>query len=251
MTRSFLSCHMLDAYFPRPPSEQVDALFLLCKVPYLMTAVAPEDQPLCGQKRRRRAIEEEHSTVTTPPLWKRAKRHRQSQQKTDTAYWDSLSKLWLTRRALDELDRRNRQRASPVERNGDKPRQLRSLSKQLKSFTQNGGPDLCNLRGVSWTYENPDRCSFPPFSIQNARHRTPLPTSCRRISLVAVPNRSPGIPWATLLRKLQPRKQKKPPHTIATLGNTLSIIASTRMTMNFPTGGNLRDQTMRTRSLTD
>ena len=115
-----------------------------------MTAFVSEDQPLPGQKRQRGATELEHSTIATPhPPWKKVKRRHQSQQETDAAYWDSLSKLWLTRRALDELDRRNRRKASPVERNGDKPRQLRSLSKQLKSFAKDGGPDLYDLRGVS------------------------------------------------------------------------------------------------------
>jgi len=105
---------MLDAHFSRPPTEETQSHSTLCRVPCLMTAVAPEDQPLCGQKRRRGAIEERSTTATSQPPWKKAKRRRQSQQETNTAYWDSLSKLWLTRRALNELNRRNRQKASPV-----------------------------------------------------------------------------------------------------------------------------------------
>ena len=109
-----------------------------------MTAVASEHQPLCGQKRRRGAIEEEHSTTRTPqPPWKRTKRRRQSQQETNTAYWDSLSKLWLTRRALDELDRRNRQRASPVRTTvargldlGDEIGLLKNPSKKLRRWAK-------------------------------------------------------------------------------------------------------------------
>jgi len=148
---------MLEKHFLRPPTEEVSPYFTLCRVPCLMTAVASEHQPLCGQKRRRGAIEEEHSTTATPPLpRKKALRHRQSQQETNTAYWDSLSKLWLTRRALDELDRRNRQRASPVRTTvardldlGDEPDLLKNLSKQLKRFARHGGPDLRDLGGVS------------------------------------------------------------------------------------------------------
>ncbi len=148
---------MLDAHFHRPSTEETDPCFTLYRVPCLMTAVAPEDQPLFGRKRRRGAIEQEQSTTATPhPPRKKAQRRRQSQQETNTAYWDSLSKLWLTRRALDELDRRNRQKASPVRTTvargldlGDEPGLLKSLSKQLKRFARHGGPDLCGFRGVS------------------------------------------------------------------------------------------------------
>jgi len=119
---------------------------MLCRVSCLMTAFASEDQLLFGQKRRRGAIEQEHSIIATPR--KKTKRSHQSQQETNTAYWDSLSKVWLTPRALDELDRRNGQRASPIKRNGDKPRQLENLSTPLKRFARYGGPDLYELIGV-------------------------------------------------------------------------------------------------------
>lgn len=134
--------------------------------------IASEDQPLRGQKRQRGAIEQEHSkTATQHPPWKNAKRPLQSQQETTTAYWDSLSKLWLTRRALSELDRRNRQRASSVRttvagrgnlrdakgvrQRKKKPKKtteqgvLKNPSKQLKRFARHGGPDLRDLGGVS------------------------------------------------------------------------------------------------------
>ncbi len=118
-----------------------------------MTAVAP-DQPLCGQKRRGGTIEEEHSTTATPQHpWKKAKRSRQSQQDTNTAYWDSLSKLWLTRCALDELNRRNRQRASPVRTASARRQDLEGEPGQLKRFARYGGPDLRDLRGVSLAQE--------------------------------------------------------------------------------------------------
>ena len=120
-----------------------------------MSTLAPEDRPLCGQKRRKGAIEEEDSTIATLQYpWRSAKRRCQSQQESSTEYWDSLSKLWLTRRALDELDRRTK--ASPVKRTvsrglslGDKPGQPEKFSKQLKRFARYGGPDLRELRGVS------------------------------------------------------------------------------------------------------
>ena len=146
---------MLNGHSPRPSELEIDSRFTLCRVNCSMSAVASEHQPSCGQKRRRGAIEEKHSTpaVLHPPQ-KKAKRRHQSQQETNTVYWNSLSKLWLTRRALDELDRRNRHRASPVKSTstrgldlGDEPGL--NLSKQLKRFARHGGPDLRDLGGVS------------------------------------------------------------------------------------------------------
>ena len=125
-----------------------------------MTTAAPANQPFCGRKRTRTATKEEHSTIaaTLPqPPWKRAKRPFQSRQEADTTYWDSLSRLWFTRRALKELNRRNRQTASPVrigsirrlDRSGE-PAALENCSSQLKRFARQGGPDLRDLRGVSF-----------------------------------------------------------------------------------------------------
>ena len=160
MTQNFLT--MSDAHSHLSFIGDNDSDSTHYKRPGLMTAVAPEDQPFCGQKRKQSVIDEEHPTtaaISSEPPCKKAKRPHQSRQETSTAYWDSLSKLWLTRCALNELNRRNRPWASPVERNGDKPRQLRSLSKKLQSFAKDGGPDICSLRGVSWTKKYPGRCS--------------------------------------------------------------------------------------------
>ena len=156
---------MLDPYRPcilhalYSSTEEADLRSTLCTAPCLMTAVTPESQPLCGRKRRRGAIEEEHSTTaaTSPqPPWKRAKRPFQSRQEANTTYWDSLSKLWFTRRALKELNRRNRQAASPVRteiiRRPDlsgEPAALKNCPPQLKRFARHGGPDLRDLRGVT------------------------------------------------------------------------------------------------------
>lgn len=83
-------------------------------------------------------------------------KNQESQQKTNIAYWDSLSKLWLTRRALDELNRRNRKRASSVRTTvargldlGDEADLLKNPSKKLKRFARHDDPDLRDLGGVS------------------------------------------------------------------------------------------------------
>lgn len=157
---------MLDAhshsilYACRSSTEETDSRATLCKPPCSMTTAAPANQSSCGRKRKRTATEEEHSTIVTTspqPPWKRAKRPFQSRQEANTTYWDSLSKLWFTRRGLKELDRRNRQTASPVRtgstrrpnRSGE-PAALENCSSQLKRFARQGGPDLRDLRGVSF-----------------------------------------------------------------------------------------------------
>ena len=63
-------------------------------------------------------------------------------------FYDSLSKVWLTRRALKELDQRTRQRAP--QRPPSVPR--RSDLKQIQRFAKHGGPDLRDLRGVRLNY---------------------------------------------------------------------------------------------------
>ena len=68
-------------------------------------------------------------------------------------FWDTLSKVHLTRRALKEIDRRSVQSGSaPVTgatRTATSRRILRSDSRRLEEFAKDGGSDLSALRGVS------------------------------------------------------------------------------------------------------
>ncbi|MCJ1423861.1 hypothetical protein MMC29_001746 [Sticta canariensis] len=114
------------------------------------------------------------------PPWKRAKNAFQSRQEANTTYWDSLSKLWLTRRALKELNRRNRQTVSPVrsgiirrpDRSGE-PAALENCSSQVKRFARQGGPDLRDLRGYpEWVVTNSTAHAMPPPSRSTSRTRS-------------------------------------------------------------------------------
>lgn len=125
----------------------------------LMNANAPKPQISSGRKRRRDTMEEEKSTaaVESPqPPWKRARIPFQSQQEANAAYWDSVSKLYLTQRALREFDYRDRSKASlsrPTPVSGsERSEELAALkvsSIEIKLSAMHGGPDLCDLRGVS------------------------------------------------------------------------------------------------------
>ena len=121
-----------------------------------MTAIASEDQQLSGRKRRRSAIEQDHSaTAISQHLGRKTKRRCQVPQEANTAYYDSLSKVWLTPGALAEHNRRACCAKFSVGRGlhlCDEPRRLRSYSKQLRFFAENGGPDLRDLVGVSLAY---------------------------------------------------------------------------------------------------
>ena len=114
---------------------------------------------------------------TSQPQLKRQKlNHPTTVSQPPSAFWDSLSKIWLTKSALRELNCRNSQPISsqprsqsrrPVTRNffaelkrsrrvtqsaSDFLRHLEpGISKDIKRFARNGGPDLSDLRGVSVT----------------------------------------------------------------------------------------------------
>lgn len=108
---------------------------------------------------------------TTESLQKQQKGTQSTESSSLAAFWDNLSKTWLTKSALKELDRRNfptpkslislHQRIRrPITRNLQDRRQYslnatdylgrcepRAL-KSIKSFARHGGPDLVDLRNV-------------------------------------------------------------------------------------------------------
>ena len=81
-------------------------------------------------------------------------------------FYDSLSKVWLTRRALEELNRRTSQANSP-QRPASTPRRVtRSTSIQIQRIARDGGPDLRDLRGVRLNCQSVHVISNQSFSIQ-------------------------------------------------------------------------------------
>jgi len=133
--------------------------------------------------KRRKSTRESYSSSGLPP----------------PAFWDNLSKIWLTRQALKELGRRNAQSTSnqsPVQFKVKKPRTRSAvrefkqkaqpgipvseyLSKApladialLKTFARQGGPDLTNLRG----YQEP-RYTMSSSLSSSKRRRSTDPSS--------------------------------------------------------------------------
>ncbi|KAL8987849.1 MAG: hypothetical protein Q9177_002992 [Variospora cf. flavescens] len=75
---------------------------------------------------------------------------RQKQQRTSASFWDNLSRQWLTRRALEELDRRTSE--LPLTGSTCRPRSHKAINRKFKladlqRFARQGGPDLRDLRG--------------------------------------------------------------------------------------------------------
>lgn len=65
--------------------------------------------------------------------------------------WNGLSKIRLTRMALQEFDRRTKREAPAVAKKESaiRGRLLRSDLRHVQDFARKGGPDLSRLRGVS------------------------------------------------------------------------------------------------------
>ncbi|KAI0399450.1 hypothetical protein F4802DRAFT_37074 [Xylaria palmicola] len=79
-----------------------------------------------------------------PPTKKiRSKRKYRSPLNFSPGFWDHLSKVWLTPRALRELDRRNNPQPLPTEPSAP----TSGYSIDLARFARHGGPDLHHLRG--------------------------------------------------------------------------------------------------------
>ncbi|KAH8587339.1 hypothetical protein B0O99DRAFT_678204 [Bisporella sp. PMI_857] len=93
-------------------------------------------------RRKRNHAEAELTTDSSsqPQPQKRYKLH-------SAEFYDSLSKLWLTRRALKELDRRTSQINRPQPAAAPRHVHQESTLKQIKRFAKHGGPDLRDLRG--------------------------------------------------------------------------------------------------------
>ena len=99
---------------------------------------------------RKRACSEQHTnkqSEASPPTKSRKRGYSSDPQ---AAFWDNLSYVHLTKRALRELDRRNTQSNITGER--ERAEHLRSHDpsafKDVESFARHGGPDLSDLRNV-------------------------------------------------------------------------------------------------------
>ncbi|MCJ1470785.1 hypothetical protein MMC07_009432 [Pseudocyphellaria aurata] len=87
-------------------------------------------------------------TTDSFPIKKRRKRNR-GRRRLPTAFWDNLSRLFLTPLSLEEFDRRTASAPLPPHLSSKKA----ICPAQLKIFARHGGPDLGDLRD----YPDPNR----------------------------------------------------------------------------------------------
>ncbi len=109
----------------------------------------PEDRVSLLRKRKHRAVAQPQERNN-----KRRKPTPKCEWNSTTTYHalgfsDSLSKILLSRRALQEFDRRD---ALRVREAGIGASASVDLSGDLKRFARNGGPDLSDIGGVCYKY---------------------------------------------------------------------------------------------------
>ncbi|KAM3435124.1 hypothetical protein NHJ13734_005694 [Beauveria thailandica] len=88
-------------------------------------------------------------------------------------FWDNLSKIWLTPRALRELDRRND--AKPPARNSAPFSSVSPTA--LARFARRGGPDIRHLRGCPEPKEAAQMSSNRPLTLSSRRTQSTKATS--------------------------------------------------------------------------
>ena len=125
--------------------------------------------------RKRQCTEPPEQIGTSQPPFKKQRLNHSAGSPPPPAFWDNLTKLWLTKQALRELDRRNREAAlSPphLSRRPARPPLTRkfiaqqkakhqavhctdylsrctpSILRHIREFARHGGPDLSDLRNV-------------------------------------------------------------------------------------------------------
>jgi hypothetical protein len=89
------------------------------------------------------------STDQEPPpkACKKQKINYPSGSQLPAAFWDGLTKLWLTSNALRELDRRNSLQSQQPSVSAS-----RTDLQDIQELAREGGPDLSDLRGVGVYY---------------------------------------------------------------------------------------------------
>ncbi|CRG82659.1 hypothetical protein PISL3812_00003 [Talaromyces islandicus] len=99
------------------------------------------------RSRKRQHPEPQSLEVSPKQVQKKQKVDHLSGSQLPAAFWDNLSKVWLTRNALQELDRRNSQASVRKPIRSVKPVTCNELQSVPRRFSRQGGPDLSDLRG--------------------------------------------------------------------------------------------------------
>ncbi|KAK1826339.1 hypothetical protein QBC39DRAFT_23048 [Podospora conica] len=121
-------------------------------------------------------------------------------------FWDSLSKVWLTSRALRELDRRNNLTALPGPGPNPPAPAPAVWTADLVRFARQGGPDLCHIRG--YPHPTDDRPSMS--SSRRTKSTTATSTSTARKSSAYDNNFEQCLTDHHIHLPLRPSQARKP-----------------------------------------
>ncbi|KAF1993298.1 hypothetical protein P154DRAFT_527867 [Amniculicola lignicola CBS 123094] len=178
-------------------------------------------EPQLSSSRKRQRSEPPQPNETSHPISKKQRLSYPSESQPPAAFWDNLSKIWLTKRALRELDRRNTQAASnppdspyrqarrPVTQNFltelKRSRQTTQYTadylrccepkilKNIKLFARHGGPDLSDLRNFPEPTHSPDRTMSSSLSSSQSRKRGSATTLSTKPTTNTTRTKSTGV----------------------------------------------------------
>ena len=134
--------HLCWPYLEASSPQIVPSIYL--RFTFLIISMSSTREQIATRRKRQRT--EADLPLDDPSELQPSKRLKSRTKLHSAAFYDSLSKVWLTRRALKELDRRTSQANSP-QRPASTPRRVtRNTSKQIRRFARDGGPELRDLR---------------------------------------------------------------------------------------------------------
>lgn len=130
-------------------SAEVGAVHINLSSPMPPSSFISMQQPMSNVQNRKRP--KQYDTTPDSPPAKRIKSTSvvRTASNFPPEFWDNLSKVWLTPRALREKDRRNGARHPATNFRANY-----SVATTLARFSRRGGPDLGHLRGVGPTATN-------------------------------------------------------------------------------------------------
>ena len=99
------------------------------------------------RKKKRVTSTEAAPVPDSPPQASDGQKHfLHLSNRLSSKFWDNLSRIWLTRPAIQEFDRGAVQLAMTKP---ESPLNLKGCSvKKLKHFARHGSPSLCDMKGV-------------------------------------------------------------------------------------------------------
>lgn len=114
--------------------------------------LSPNDRSLVErpQNQKRQSVEE--PPRNNPPAKRVETAMPNERDNYPPEFWDDLSRVWLTPRALRECDRRNRTPSASFTAPQVHSTAPKVHSAELAQFAKHGGPDLRDIRGVSLSF---------------------------------------------------------------------------------------------------